>query len=118
MLLLLTSPQVLDAEDATPPQHRPFITWVKALKTSDLDMFKSVYSRSRRESFEKRGWEAVMKEYQEGFTERFGDYDVKDFTIAFEGNEKSGRLVISFKGEDVPRLDIVLEGDEWRIDEN
>lgn len=41
-----------------------------------------------------------------------------DFEYMFEGDESSGEVIIVFKGKKLPRLRVIAEGDEWKVNEN
>ena len=102
----------------TPAEHQPFINWVKAIKASDVEAFKSAYSENMRKSLDGKGWQKALEEYKNNFEKEFGDFKVEDFTIRFEAEGKDqGRLVIKLKSEDLPSLNIIKEEGAWRIDE-
>ncbi len=104
--------------DATAsPQVKPIADWLDSIKVSNLQLFKSVYSEKMKASLEKRGWDKVLKEYQDSCEKAFGDYDLTDFRFSFEGDDKSGAVKITFKGEQLPPLSVTKENNKWKINE-
>ena len=100
-----------------PPQAKPIADWLDSIKVSNLQLFKSVYSEKMKASLEKRGWDKVLKEYQDSCEKTFGDYDLTDFRFSFEGDDKSGAVKITFKGEQLPPLSVTKENNKWKINE-
>lgn len=118
-LLISSCAQTGDQEkQQAPAEHQPFITWVKAIKASDLEAFKSAYSENMRKSFAGKGWQKSLDEYKRSFEKELGDFKVEDFAIAFEADGKEqGRLLVRFKEKDLPPLNVVKEDGAWKIDE-
>jgi len=102
---------------AISPQVKPIADWLDSIKVSNLQLFKSVYSEKMKASLEKRGWDKVLKEYQDSCEKAFGDYDLTDFRFSFEGDDKSGAVKITFKGEQLPPLSVTKENNKWKINE-
>jgi len=119
--LLLAQSFMVAAEpdrSAPPAQHKPFISWITAIKTSDIEGFKSVYSESMQKSIAKKGWQKFFKKYKEDLDDAFGDYGLTDFEIVFQpGKNDKGKLNIRFKGKKFADLDIIKEDDKWKINE-
>jgi hypothetical protein len=99
----------------------PFVALVRAVKTSDIQLLKTVWSKSMTSHVKPAEadeyWKSTLKTYQEGFATELGEYTVDDFTVTFTGEDTRGRLNVSFKGKDLPALRIIKEGDSWKLDE-
>lgn len=102
---------------AISPQVKPIADWLDSIKASNLHLFKSVYSEKMKAGLEKRGWDKVLKEYQDSCKRAFGDYDLANFGFSFEGDDKSGAVKITFKGEQLAPLSVTKENNEWKINE-
>jgi hypothetical protein len=100
-----------------PVQAKPIIDWLNAMKTSDLELFKSVYSQRIQARIEDRGWEETFAKVQEACKEEFGDFTLTDFQFLFEGDDRVGKLRITYKDKSLPPLDIVKQNNEWKINE-
>jgi hypothetical protein len=103
--------------DETPLQAKPIIDWLNAIKTSDLELFKSVYSQRMQARIEDRGWEETFGKVQEACREEFGDFVLTDFEFLFEGDDRAGKLRITYKDKSLPPLDIINQNNEWKINE-
>ncbi len=104
-----------------PPEHKPFIGWIKAIKESDLEAFKAVYSKKMQKRMAKKGWEKILGKYKKGFDKELGDCKPEDFFITFQaekaGKKNEGKLLIEFKGKKLASLDIIKEEKQWKINE-
>ena len=87
------------------------------MKTSDLELFKSVYSQRMQARIEDRGWEETFAKVQEACREEFGDFILTDFEFLFEGDDRAGKLRVTYKDKSLPPLDMVKQNDEWKINE-
>ena len=95
----------------------PMTAMLKAAKNSDVKMFKEAYSKRIREDDGQNDWGKNLKEAQATLKEKFGDYQLSDFTFSFEGDELKGKLAVSFKNNRQVELTIVKEDGAWRLDE-
>jgi hypothetical protein len=102
---------------AISPQVKPIADWLDSIKASNLQLFKSVYSEKMKAGLEKRGWDKVLKEYQDSCEKAFGDYDLADFGFSFEGDDKAGAVEITFKDKQLPPLSVTKENNKWKINE-
>jgi hypothetical protein len=103
--------------DEIPLQAKPIIDWLNAMKTSDLELFKSVYSQRMQTRIENRGWEKTFSKYQHECNKEFADFKLTDFVFSFEGDEQAGNVTVTFKDRLLPPLDIIKENNEWKINE-
>ena len=60
-------------------------------------------------------WEKNLKEAQANLKERFGDYELIDFSFTFVGDKEQGKVTLSHKGKEVFPLYVIKEGDEWKL---
>ncbi len=119
MLFGMWVPAAQSEEAKLPLEHKPFLAWIKAIKESNIEIFKAVYSKNMQKSIARKGWKETLAKYKKNFDQQFRDYRPKDFTITFQPFGKNkGILLIKFKGKDLPDLDITKEEDEWKINEN
>ena len=95
----------------------PMTAMLKAAKNSDVKMFKEAYSKRIREDDGQSDWGKNLKEAQATSKEKFGDYQLSDFTFSFEGDDRKGKLAVSFKNNKQVELAIVKEDGTWRLDE-
>jgi len=100
-----------------PPQAKPVVNWLQAMKTSNLELFKSVYSQRMQARFENQGWNESFSKYQHLCRVEFGDFELTDFWFSFEGDEQAGKVKITFKDRLLPPLDVIKDNDEWKINE-
>jgi broad-specificity NMP kinase len=103
--------------DEIPLQAKPIIDWLNAMKNSDLELFKSVYSQRMQARIEDRGWEETFAKVQEACKTEFGDFILTDFEFLFEGDDRAGKLKTTYKDESLPPLDIIKQNNEWKINE-
>ena len=47
----------------------------------------------------------------------FGDYQFSDFSFTFAGDSGRGKVTLSHKGREAFPLNVIKEGDTWKIDE-
>jgi hypothetical protein len=104
-------------EDKTPPEAAPLIAVLEAAKASDAAAFKKAYSKRLREDKVQGDWEKNVKEAQANMKKLFGDYQLKDFSFTFAGDKEKGKVTLSHKGKEAFALNVIKEGDEWKLDE-
>jgi hypothetical protein len=120
LLFALTVSAAEPKAKPVPAEHRPFLTWIKALRDSDVESFKSVYSTSMQKSMARKGWKKMLAKYEKDMTAEFGDFKVEEFSLSFEPRQKKndeGKLRITFKGKKLPSFGIVREKGVWKLDE-
>lgn len=88
-----------------------------AAREQDLELFKSAYSMPLRVRLDRLGWERMLRHYGQSFRRQFGDYSLDDFECSFEGDEARGQVTIVFKGQPLPPLSVVREGEAWKLDQ-
>jgi hypothetical protein len=47
----------------------------------------------------------------------FGDYQLNDFSFTFDGDSEKGKVTLSHKGLEAFPLNVIKEGDTWKVDE-
>jgi len=98
-------------------QAKPFLDFLESLKTSNLELFKTVYSERMKAGFEKQGWDKVFRGYQNECKTEFGDFELTDFDLFFEAEDHPDVLKIEFKGKQLGSLQLVKENNLWKINE-
>jgi hypothetical protein len=101
----------------TPREAAPVIAVLKAAKASDVAGFRNAYSRRIREEKDQSDWEKNLKEAQVNMKRQFGDYQLNDFRFTFAGDSEKGKVTLSHKGREAFPLNVLKEGDKWKVDE-
>jgi hypothetical protein len=90
---------------------------LKAIKSSDATTFRDAYSARIHQEDPKNDWAKKLQEAQATMKEKFGDYQITDFTFSFDGDGAKGKLAVSFKGKAQFAIAVVKEGGAWKLDE-
>jgi hypothetical protein len=107
----------------SPPQSpsaatsAPMVAILKAAKNADATVFREAYSKRIRQDNPQADWGKNLHEAQTTLKEKFGDYQLGDFTYSFEGNDLQGKLAVSFKGKKQLAIAILKEEGAWKLDE-
>lgn len=101
----------------TMPQAEPIIALINAVITNDQGPLKTAFSKELHSSCEMKGWDEILKSYQEGLKLVFGEYKLEDFRFAFIGDGSSGSVRITCKGKEAPALMVIKEGAHWKLKE-
>jgi hypothetical protein len=104
-------------EVKTPREVAPVIAVLKAAKDSDVAGFKNAYSKEIREDKGQGDWKQNLKEAQVNMNKLFGDYQLSDFSFTFAGNSEKGKVTLSHKGREAFPLNVIKEGNSWKVDE-
>jgi hypothetical protein len=102
---------------ASVPQAQPVVVWFSAVKNGNQEELKTAFSEAMRQRFDQEGWAKVLKTYQDGFKQAFGDYKLEDFTFEFAGGDDKGYVVVVHKGMKLPGVLVVKEKTGWRVNE-
>jgi hypothetical protein len=97
-------------------QSTPFENILISLKTDSTKIFRDAFSKriiAGDTSLEK--WEGRLSEAKEKLGQRFGDYNLADFTYSFNTGESE--LVVYWKSEEVIKMNVVKEDNDWKLDE-
>lgn len=115
---LVVSCSIVCAQEVkTPREAAPVIAMLKAVKGSDVAGFKNAYSKEIREDKGQGDWQKNLKEAQANTNKLFGDYQLSDFSFTFAGDSEKGKITLSHKGREAFPLNVIREGDTWKIDE-
>ena len=110
----------LSEEGEVIPQAEPVLNWLKAAKNSDPDLLKNVFSERMIKTFKtnEKNWPELLNIYQKVFKDKFGEYDLNDFSFTFEGGSKKGNVII-FKGAGSSGLPVyvIKEKKQWKVNE-
>jgi hypothetical protein len=104
-------------EVKTPREAAPVIAMLKAAKDTDVAGFKNAYSKEIREDKGQGDWKKNLQEAQVNMNKLFGDYQLRDFSFTFAGDRGKGKVTLSHKGREAFPLNVIKEGDTWKIDE-
>jgi hypothetical protein len=110
----------LSEEGEVIPQAEPVLNWLKAAKNSDPDLLKNVFSERMVKTFKTndKSWPELLNIYQKVFKDKFGEYDLNDFSFIFEGGSKKGNVII-FKetGSSGLPVYVIKEKKQWKVNE-
>jgi hypothetical protein len=90
---------------------------LKAAKDSDVAGFRNAYSKQIREDKGQGDWEKNLKEAQVNLNKLFGDYQIDGFGFTFAGDREKGKVTLSHNGREAFPLNVIKEGDTWKVDE-
>jgi hypothetical protein len=111
------SSSILRAQEVkTPPEAAPVIAVLKAAKDSNVAGFRNAYSRRIREDTDQGDWEKNLKEAQVNMKRVFGDYHLNDFSFMFSGDREKGKVTLFQNGKEAFPLNVIKEGDKWKVD--
>ncbi len=88
-----------------------------AAKSADATMFGEAYSARIRREDQKKDRAEILREAQTTMKEKFGDYQITDFTFSFAGDASKGKLEVIFKGKAQFAIAVVKENGAWKLDE-
>ena len=126
-LLPLPAAHPTDNLQAVIPQAEPVAAWIKAVKTSDVALFKTVWSKRLLEKQaidlnkeEHSTWEWLMKHHAELWTDHFQGSKVADFTFSFKGGNAKGEVTVKFQGKEIDSrlinaLPVIKENGTWKM---
>ncbi len=99
------------------PQAQPIFAWLHAVKISDVEQFKLVFSERMKRKFKKYRWSDLLEDYQIVFKHDFGNYEMEDFTFEFNGDKDKGEVIVFHNGVKYGGLRVVKEKESWKVDE-
>jgi hypothetical protein len=104
-------------EVKAPPEAAPVIAVLKAAKDSDVAGFKNAYSKDIREARGQGDWKKNLEEAQVNMNKLFGNYQLRDFSFTFAGDSEKGKVTLFHKGREAFPLNVIKEGNTWKVDE-
>ena len=114
---VLSGSIVCAQEVKTPREAAPVIAVLQAVKDSDVAGFKNAYSKEIREDKGQGDWKKNLQEARVNMNKLFGDYHLSDFRFAFAGDSEKGKVTLSHKGREAFPLNVIKEGDTWKVNE-
>jgi hypothetical protein len=90
---------------------------LKAAKSADVTMFGDAYSARIHQEDQHSDWGKNLREAQATMKQKFGDYQITDFTFSFAGDASKGKLEVIFKGKAQFAIAVVKENGAWKLDE-
>lgn len=116
-LLSLTAISCSPSDGPRSEASAPVVAILKAAKSADATMFRNAYSARIRREDEQSDWAKNLQEAQATMKEKFGDYQITDFTFSFAGNDSKGKLEVIFKGKAQLAIAVVKENGTWKLNE-
>ena len=99
-------------------QAEPVWAIFNAVRNDKIADFKALFSKEAGADMEKTGWDGMYKEFAEEINAALGkDFKLADFEWKYDGDDKKGRVISTFKGKKLPKMRVCLEGGKWMIDE-
>lgn len=134
LLALCASPLLaIDAGSSTPPREvraevKPVSNWFRSVQTSDLALFRSVWSETMLTRMpaldDEEKWKEALRKYATAWERAFGAYQLSDFSFTYAGDGEKGVVTIDFRSTRLPEsprklpgIRVVKEPAGWRIDE-
>ncbi|MFN2597149.1 MAG: hypothetical protein ABR563_08185 [Pyrinomonadaceae bacterium] len=103
------------------PQAAPVYNLFKSLKTSDFELYRSVWTTETLKMYreKKKDWIRNHRRYLKGFCEDLGDCRLKDLRFFFRKDEslEAGVVFIIYKGERRTGFNVIKEDGKWKIRE-
>lgn len=99
------------------PQQQLGIDLATSIKQGDKEQFKKLFSQNQLRQLIDDGLENNFVTYQQFFFDRYGNYQLSDFSFNFQGASNSGKLYFFFKGKRKGEKDIVWENGRWVFSE-
>lgn len=120
IILSACSTIALTGKSKIGPEAEPVYNWLKAVKTADAALLQAAFSQKMLTIFEQsgKGWPELLTIYTGVFTDKFGNYELSDFALTFEGGTTRGNVLIS-KGDGSSPLSVyvVKEDNGWKVNE-
>ncbi|XLS30390.1 hypothetical protein ACJD0Z_06085 [Flavobacteriaceae bacterium M23B6Z8] len=117
LLPIIFFPLALHGQQESIEQSKPFINVLIALENDAVELFKNSFSKEINDSKDATStWEERLKEGEEKFSERFGDYDLQDFTFTFI--DSTSQLQVWFQKKEAFKIRVVKEGNEWKLNQH
>jgi hypothetical protein len=116
-LLSLTAISCSRSESPRSEASAPMVAILRAAKSADATMFRDAYSARIRREDQQSDWAKNLQAARATMKEKFGDYQINDFTFSFAGEGAKGKLEVSFKGKAQFAITVVKENGAWKLDE-
>ncbi|MBU1086546.1 MAG: ankyrin repeat domain-containing protein [Candidatus Omnitrophica bacterium] len=100
------------------PQAQPIYNLLKAVKISDIKLFKTVFSPRVRLRLAAQDWQNALENYKKTLPGNWGDFMLNDFSFVFNGKDDQGKVTINYKGKAQGALLVFKQGAKWKLDEN
>ncbi len=98
------------------PEAKPLADALRAMKTNDLALFKTVFSRENSTRFAKLGWQGAVKALEPAWKKPLGSMPVGHVHVEFEGASARGVLRARAGLRKIMPAPVVREGRAWKID--
>lgn len=94
------------------------VEMLRAVTTNSPDLLKSAFSETRLKELDaQEDWHDLLKALQQQVHDFYGTTKLQwgAFRYEFIGNDKSGRVVFSYKRKWQDSIDVVREKDQWKV---
>ena len=118
IVIILTFSNLCFSQKPTIEQSSPFEKLLTAIQKDSSELFKSAFSSRiiTDENSNTKTWDDRLEIAQERFTDKFGEFELSDFTYNF--NKKESKLVIFYKTEEIVQMKVIKENGNWKLDEH
>ena len=101
-----------------PPQAQPLVKMLEAIATGNPAPLKAVFSEPRTKELDpEEDWSDVLKALQQQARVFYGTtkLDLKGFQYEYIGDDKSGRVVFTYRGRLKDSIEVVTQDGKWEI---
>jgi hypothetical protein len=101
-----------------PPQAVPVYRLLKAIETSDVELFKSVWYSGTLKLWEAWGvkdYRATITVWRKSWRKELGRYKLRNLRYRYEGGESRGIIHISHQGNEPDGLFVIRENGVWKV---
>ncbi len=112
------APSPREIARAIPKEAQPIVDWMRAIVTSDLELFKTSFSKRMRVKLEREGWEETLRKYHDLFATTYEALDLS--AIVYEVKRQGERTKVSMTYEETSSLGalrVTEEDGAWKLDE-
>jgi hypothetical protein len=99
-------------------QAEPVWALFVAVQNDKIEDFKALFSKEAAADLAKAGWDGMYKDFGGDIKGLLGkDFKLADFEWKYDGDDKKGKVIVTFKGKKVPKMKVCFEGGKWMINE-
>ena len=107
----------LGRQTFVPPQAKPIIALLRAVKQGDLERLPALYAPDIRIRIEEKGWAEYAEQVEEVMLHFFGTIDPDVLTFVYRGDAERGKVKILFPGGKSGNTKVVLLDGRWVLNE-
>jgi len=99
-------------------QAEPVWAIFVAFRDDKIEDVKALFSKEAGADMAKAGWDEVYKEFSGDVLKLLGkDFKLADFEWKYDGDDKKGKVIPTFKGKEISKMRVCFEGGKWMINE-